>query len=666
MFKILLKFLYYEGVIPFVTHDIIGEGIFMKKLAICLFGTFLCALSFAEEIAINENWTGTILGSNTTYVFGANDLSMTHTYTGPRHLSSTVVFDLGSHMGIEIVDDANVINYPSNYFGWNGATITGDYASSANLSATDNATPLWISGIKIERATVNLNYGDKVAIMENRTPTFTISDNATLIYNTAFSESESSATNILFSNPNTDTLPGQVIFTDKSLTTLSDSTKAIYNASFSGNLIVQFDNSLGSDFTMKNALDFTTGTAAFELTDGQTLNISGDKNVNIANSTFTGLGTVPSQINIEGNQINVGTITANNATISLNSAIKDESIITLKSENNGKIIINTDANLSYLNGDSVGAQNFEIGADKTVNLSGRISANLANITINSGATLESKGFSLTSTVGNNIIGSLTMEKDSTLIIAGGVRFGKANIDGTIRINGSGSTANINDDTFILGLTRTITFGENSQIIQTYIADGASNWARCSNLVVNAGTGKINLQNGLNLAKSTTVILNTTDAFVLGKDAVSQADSTFNIAMHYDTYTHSNNITSFEINAPNNIGSFNFGEDDHIISLAFGENGYLTVGEDSQLTSFTGDYLGENCIILKGNVYMRLKVYDLTESQILSYFKSEGSDIYVVDAGDGAYWVNNALIPEPSTFAAIFGIIAMAAAVRRKK
>ena len=137
-------------------------------------------------------------------------------------------------------------------------------------------------------------------------------------------------------------------------------------------------------------------------------------------------------------------------------------------------------------------------------------------------------------------------------------------------------------------------------------------------------------------------------------------------MHYDTYTHSNNITSFEINAPNNIGSFNFGEDDHIISLAFGENGYLTVGEDSQLTSFTGDYLGENCIILKGNVYMRLKVYDLTESQILSYFKSEGSDIYVVDAGDGAYWVNNALIPEPSTFAAIFGIIAMAAAVRRRK
>ena len=129
---------------------------------------------------------------------------------------------------------------------------------------------------------------------------------------------------------------------------------------------------------------------------------------------------------------------------------------------------------------------------------------------------------------------------------------------------------------------------------------------------------------------------------------------------------------FEINAENNIGGFYFeAAKNSTLELLFGANGSLTVGEDSNITSFAGADGVAFEIILNGEVKEQLRIFDLTEQQILDSFSVKNSDEYTLqikDMGDGSFYVNaiSTAVPEPAEWAMIFGGIALAFVMYRRR
>lgn len=290
--------------------------------------------------------------------------------------------------------------------------------------------------------------------------------------------------------------------------------------------------------------------------------------------------------------------------------------------------------------------------------------------------------SLTSNDGSNNVNSLVIETGGSFSVlgqngTGGMALrGNSDIDGSIIIVG-GRTAPKADamaDQYAFAIQGyTTTFGANATLDQqTYSATMDSYLAKGARVISNSAKGSLKLANILKIGGSARLVLNTTDAWISGYaaeacGATSQATSVFAILDHYDETASA--FAVIEINAENNIGGFLFDAAESRLKLHFGENGSLVLGEDESVKSLSGSALDSATIVLSSELTNKLRVYDLTEEEINKYFKTDSSDLVIeaVKQADGSYFVNViSNVPEPATYAAILGGLAIAFAFIRRR
>ena len=293
--------------------------------------------------------------------------------------------------------------------------------------------------------------------------------------------------------------------------------------------------------------------------------------------------------------------------------------------------------------------------------------------------------SITSKQGSNNLNSLVIETGGVLSIlgtgsdagAGGLALrGNSNIDGSIIVAGGRTapkpTALADQYSFaIQGVA--VTFGANATLDQTtYDAVKDTYFSKGANVVSNSAAGSLKLANILKLGGASSLTLNTTDAWISGYapeacGATSQATSVFAIVDHYNETAST--LAILEINAANNIGGFLFDVADSRLKLHFGADGSLVLGEDGSVKSLGGSALDSASIVLSSEITNKLRVYDLTEAEINKYFATDNSDLIVkaVKQADGSYFVNVvSSVPEPATYAAILGGLALAFAFMRRR
>ena len=290
--------------------------------------------------------------------------------------------------------------------------------------------------------------------------------------------------------------------------------------------------------------------------------------------------------------------------------------------------------------------------------------------------------SLTSNDGSNNVNSLVIETGGSFSVlgqngTGGMALrGDSNIDGSIIIVGgrTAPTAAAMADQYSFAIQGyTTTFGANATLDQqTYSATKDSYLAKGARVISNSAKGSLKLANILKIGGSARLVLNTTDAWISGYaaeacGATSQATSVFAILDHYDETAST--FAVIEINAENNIGGFLFDAAESRLKLHFGENGSLVLGEDESVKSLSGSALDSATIVLSSELTNKLRVYDLTEEEINKYFKTDSSDLVIeaVKQADGSYFVNViSNVPEPATYAAILGGLAIAFALIRRR
>ena len=666
----------------------------MKKTAIII-GSGLAALSAmayvditgittplpssGSPVSITESMIGQILNGGMTYQFDANDVMIVHSAPIPRHVSNSIIFNTNGHTGLTIASSAKSSGFGKwyNYFGFNNAQVTG--GGEVSFDSTADASPVWFNSLTIDATTVNMNLAaDKFlrAADALSAATVTLKNGATLNWNSAvptqfyLNGKDSSTAGTWVANTKeiafsaSGSTRSVVNFSSSALTNVDGVGDVLYNFSSSGVVNYTFDASLGSDIIMYN----NTGTrlsnsARTILTTGQTLTYKASSDstapiaeLNLHSPTTTTYGTYVFDFN--------GTMSAIN-----------------QADANSRGVV-------------------KVVAGRNIVVTGRSSANTVNLIIEDGASFAMQGnASGTSTAGNNIMNNLIVGTGSSFTVAGGLRTAGMNIDGDLVVNGTGrKTSPGSVDDFIIGFNNSnvlqgsttnnqFTFGANATLTQAYQSDGAKNWTTTTyrsgdititNFEINSATSSINFGNKVMLARGTSFTLNTADAIVMGSGeawgAISQATSVFT----FDDYILNGGEANlrnlyhvFTINAANNIGAFSFDAQYHKVKLVFGESGSLTLGaEDGEyFTSLRGSYLTDDCVVIEGPAFQKLKVFDFTSAEIEQYFTVADTEAYYLDvvaADANSYWVNAIAVPEPAEFAAIFGALALAVAAYRRR
>ena len=630
-----------------------------------------------SSVSITESMIGAILSGGMTYNFDADGVMIVHSGPIPRHVSSTITFNTNGHTGLTVASSAISSNFGKwyYYYGYNNPTITG--GGEISFDTTEGATPVWYNSMIIDATTVNMNLAPEKFLRAGGSlgsATTTLRNGATLNWNSAnpikfyVNGKDSSTEGTWVDNTSAITFNGSgstfstVNFSSAALTNVDGVGDVLLNFASSGNVYFKFDDSLGSDIVMYNNSGTRLGNSArVQLSNGKTL-----------------------------------TYKASSDSV---AAISELVVSSVSVSSRGTYVLDFNGEMASINQESSSTRGFvKIAAGRNISLTNRLTSNSVELEIDSGASLTSKGDGKgTSTAGNNIMGTLTMNEGSSFTIAGGLRTYGMNIDGAIAVNGTGRKTSAGVDDFIVGfnvgtystITNKYLFGENATFTQAYQSDGAKNWTsiardNASNnltglFIVDSAAGSINFGNELLIARGTSFTLNSTDAFVLGSGeawgATSQATSVFTFA----DYALSSSVEAltrdlfheFTINAANNIGAFSFDSAYRRVKLIFGESGSLTLGaaEGEYFNSLRGAYLTDDCVVLDGEVINKLRVYDLTEAQIAQYFAVADEENYILNitaADANSYWVNAIAIPEPAEWAFIFGALALGFAAYRRR
>ncbi len=651
----------------------------MKKLSL------LCALSFtlaggnllladtSFSDTVGEKKSLEIPSSNYMCMFGANDQKIQHDKSyGPRHLSSSVSFELGNFTGLEIISNQtttpNTNGDEKNSFGFNGAYINGDSGGVVSLTKTTAATAVWMGLLNITGgATVNLNYGENILQKANNS-TINLSDNSTLVQNSR--RTEEATTNFLFKTTGA-TPTGNVKFTSESLTSTADKGNVIMNTSLGTGITATFDSSFasGSDITFytNNAgtVDYTN---TFKL-NGQNVNIYA-QNATAAFKVENERSTTTSKVYLEAN-----TIAMTDTNSVLDGDAKTEIYLKgqltgsdLSAAGSGKKTIELTADSTITGGSNSIASNTtiilkssETEERKTLTMGGRIS-------ISGGYKLENAKIYINRTInsssdwraGNN---SLTLDMDSTseFETRGGLKLNnRSNINGKIIVNGSGRATDAGVDDFMFALYNNATdtniiLGATADITQnfTQTSTKSKNWIQGGVVIENGA--KVKLADDVYLNKAI-ITLNGSNAFNIGMNG-SEFNSQAKSTMLLDSHSGGTGNTEFIINAENEIGSFKATQSGHNLILSFGKNGSLVIGEDKTLDALVGDF----DIQLKGEVSgTQLKVYDLTDED-KNRFTSVNNEYTVVfnPNADGSYYITaTTAVPEPAEWAMILGAMAL--------
>ena len=430
----------------------------------------------------------------------------------------------------------------------------------------------------------------------------------------------------------------------------------------------------GLNVSAKSAIDIrasslTYGAGSFELSSGASFIAS---TMNSVYTRFYGVDRDSTVIAIKGTSL-VGNFIGENATFQIYAPSSAD--FTMSGIKNATVEFKS--NFAKTVGDFGSSAGLKVVVDDNVSVSvkGRFSGNLADLTLRDGASFTTDAYAPTGTGGNNIVGSINVAKGAKVQVEGGLRT-RGFVDGALIINGTGSTAatfHNTMDSFILGLNGSITFGANATVSQKAqpIDSGSyevKNWVGASQaieLASNAAKDALQFGNKLYIGNGVNVVLNSTDAFNI--EGKSQAESTFTFQRSlnmFGTLVDNTKVSGFTINAVNNIGSIALlDEGNSTLEFKFGTAGVLILGESASLNAIETS-LSDYTLVIHGEISNQFKIFDLSEDEILAHVEVDaGKTLQIVDAGNGAYWLN--VIPEPSTYAAILGGLAIAFAFMRK-
>lgn len=276
--------------------------------------------------------------------------------------------------------------------------------------------------------------------------------------------------------------------------------------------------------------------------------------------------------------------------------------------------------------------------------------------------------------------SLNVAEGAKITATGGICLASGSIAGEVV-----STGAMTYDSTQYGLSfgdsvsHVMTLESTVSITQNYVA--SQNQVRLKGQVTSyAGEGKIALNSVLYFCNSSSLTLNSSGAFLTRVGdalAATQGESAFYIVNYSSSkdngkvYGASN--TSISLGADNDFGSFVFYDGS---VLNFETNGYKSVIGGIDLYADGANYE----INMKNLSDFTVKLMSLDN---VNYYADEdgylvAENIYVLDSDEfrsfvyliqdtenGGYWINTA-VPEPSVYAGIFGVLALAFAVWRRR
>ena len=594
---------------------------------------FAAAAAFAGEIpdgTISESidQSDTFFKQFGDYVIGGDNITVVQNRDGSRHVSAS--FDLGSTTGTKFLTgksaEGNTLNGQAG-FAWatnlgKTATFTGTDADIYFGTKEGMDVYTWVSTMTFKGVNATLDYQDKMSV--NSKATIKLESNTvseTEVYHSTLNLSSQNQSNDL-------------------LFVVGDNKQTVN--------LVKYDS--WNNFVANSGI--TTNISAL----GDTVTFNYTKAVNSANggsfsSTITGaVGktiNVNSEYDLDAANFQVAGERGQTGTINLNFSSTRFNLAT-----------NLTANVNIADGRSIKA-------------TGRWSANNATINVGKNAALDLAAATASGgTSGNNIFAVVNAQEGSTITVAAGLRTA-GTFAGSLIINGNGrDIATLNADTFIYGINGNTTFASTATLIQNKVnTTYAKNWVRGGATVTsNAAAGALVFGNDLYITKGAKFVFNSTDAFAIA-GAESQAKSVFRFE-NAGGIGVGENDTTFVINAQNNIGGFLFNDaTSSKLNLEFGADGSLILGQDESVKALDGAYLTDGSIVLSSAISNKLRVYDLTADEINKYFTVNGENLQLslVNAGDGSYFVNViSNVPEPATYAAILGGLAVAFAFMRRR
>lgn len=240
-----------------------------------------------------------------------------------------------------------------------------------------------------------------------------------------------------------------------------------------------------------------------------------------------------------------------------------------------------------------------------------------------------------------------------------------------------------------------TFRAGASINQTATADSVNptgNYLDWRNVLIRDGTTTIesgveknalNFQSIIYFGKGTTLVLNSSDVFKSGvlqskNGAIVQQEqgkTTFYLQDRVwggSSYRYGASDFILVNNADNNIGAFAFWTDS-TLTLKLDGKSKLAINDLQHMEGASGyiqvfiENLGRDKLFFGDLVFENPDVYfyDADSLDLLE----EGVDYELVSGvynGVSGKWMNAIAVPEPSTFAAIFGVVALAVILRRRR
>jgi|GEM_PF-3069538 len=452
--------------------------------------------------------------------------------------------------------------------------------------------------------------------------------------------------------------------------------------------------------------------------DAAAFNISAVENSTITAKTLTNVNNITlnnSSMSITNKLEAAGTITtvgsssvnvAKGGTLSANTWVIDgtsgvDTVISGGSYTLAKVTRNTNSGgKTYIAAENFTISNFDaaqlsngswfVGLDKDGNTydvnfksSGGMQLNSGKMVVDGKTTLNFGGstanFADTSANANGLkngVGNY-FGKD-VVFTAGASRINGGYLDGTFNVSKGFVNANSWNYTLALGVNSqfaNITLGENVKInvVGNDKNSVGKNFVMTGNVVSNAATGSIvsDANAGFYIKKDTknnnasTLTLNTTDAFAVG-GAATQGEATFKLEAGAEL--------NLLINADNNLKTFLFDDSSAKLNLGIAKGKVFTIGNfandagDGVLTIALDDY------IYKGSFRITdmdeiLADYDGTNT--IKFVDADGNfrvlntNLYIEKLASGGYDIYTQ-VPEPATVAAIFGALALAVAMYRRR
>ena len=286
------------------------------------------------------------------------------------------------------------------------------------------------------------------------------------------------------------------------------------------------------------------------------------------------------------------------------------------------------------------------------------------------------GGTLTSTVGIRVINNTKVTQiDGALVVTGYV-------SGTNKPGEGGVTYNTRNFAFRVGngvnpngvdkdAKVTAIIGETGTIKQYNSGLASAVNDIHGQLTVNAAEGALQFQNTVTLAAKGTLILNSKNAFAtISKDGntvlADQAGTTFNVSKscHEDS-TQPTSDSTLIVNVDNDLGALAFGNGTKL-TLQIADGAVFSLGE---IKLQTGHSLNDYILVLDNWHDNSFRITEMTAEEIegLHLYGTDGSklEFFAVDDQQGGYWINSQ-VPEPASIAAIFGALALAMALYRKR